>query len=299
MQDTISQISVIESVSQVLAADDVVIHHDPPALDPSTGEFGLLGDLGFCPQVHRYLADHYPSGLYTHQAAAIASIRAGNHTVTATRTSSGKSLIYSLPVVDQLCLDTESTSLFIYPQKALANDQLVKLGEMIQNIDSLNQASSKFEHFVSRYDGTTPRDDRPEIRKQARSIITNPDMLHFAMLQHHTAGWQRFFSNLKHVAIDECHEYRGVFGSNVGYILRRLRQVCNLYGSEPTLIATSATVNQPQQHMQSLTVFRLTALARTQMVVNKAAANSIWQVVAQITTTTLVENLPSNWPTKA
>lgn len=253
MQSTINQISVIETVSKALATDNVVIHHDPPAMEATYGEFGSIDDHGFCPQVDEFLAANYPTGLYTHQAAAIASIQAGNHTVTATRTSSGKSLIYSLPVVNQLCQDPDSTSLFIYPQKALANDQLVKLREMIQNIDDLRQVSEKFDHFVSRYDGTTPKDDRPEIRKQARSIITNPDMLHFAMLQHHTAGWQRFFSNLKHVAIDECHEYRGVFGSNVGYILRRLRQVCDMYGSRPTLIATSATVNQPQQHMQALT----------------------------------------------
>ena len=187
-----NQVSVIETVSQALSDENVAIHHDPPAMEPTPGNFGSIDDFGFCPQVNQYLTANYPSGLYTHQAAAIASIQAGNHTVTATRTSSGKSLIYSLPVVNQLCLDTDSTSLFIYPQKALANDQLVKLTDMVQSIDGLDKASSKFEHFISRYDGTTLKDDRPEIRKQARSIITNPDMLHFAMLQHHSPGWQRF-----------------------------------------------------------------------------------------------------------
>ncbi len=253
MQNTINNPTVIDTVSTALSADSIVLHHDPLAQEPTQGAFSPTDGLGLCAPVNQYLASRYPDGLYSHQAAAISSIQAGNHTVTATRTSSGKSLIYSLPVLNQLCIDAESTSLFIYPQKALANDQLVKLNGMLQEIDDLHAIASQNKFFVSRYDGTTPQDDRSEIRRQARSIITNPDMLHFAMLQHHASGWQRFFSNLKYVAIDECHEYRGVFGSNVGYILRRLRQICNMYGSSPTFIATSATVNQPQEHMQKLT----------------------------------------------
>ena len=172
--------------------------------------------------------------------------------MTATRTSSGKSLIYSIPVLNELAQNQDSTSLFIYPQKALANDQLVKLNNAVAEIDVLNDAAVINSQFVSRYDGTTPKETRPTIRENARAIITNPDMLHYAMLQHHSA-WQRFFKNLKHVVIDECHEYRGIFGTNVGYIIRRLRQICEANNSCPRFIATSATVNQPQAHMQNLT----------------------------------------------
>ncbi len=253
MSNTLQNTSVIQTVSNALSTDEVSIHFDPPPIEPTDGDFGSTNGLGFCKSLNDYLCSNFPSGLYTHQADSIASIQSNLHTVTATRTSSGKSFIYSLPVINQLCQDADSTSLFIYPQKALANDQLVKLEGMILDTEGLNSRAGKFRHFVSRYDGTTPKDLRPEIRKQARCIISNPDMLHYAMLQHHSNGWERFFSNLKHVAIDECHEYRGVFGSNVGFILRRLRQVCKMYGANPTFIATSATVSSPEQHMQALT----------------------------------------------
>lgn len=252
MTSQIQQSSAIETVSQALAGENVVMHFDPQTEPATRGSFVPIDDLSLSDPVAKFLKENYPSGLFTHQAKAIQSIQSPQHTVTATRTSSGKSLIYSVPVLDQLESDNDATSLFIYPQKALANDQLFKLTDAVNSIDGLRELAQKTPHVVSRYDGSTPKDDRADIRKQARAIITNPDMLHYAMLQHH-AGWQRFFGNLKHVAIDECHEYRGVFGSNVGFILRRLRQVCSLYGSDPTFVATSATINQPQQHMQRLT----------------------------------------------
>jgi DEAD/DEAH box helicase domain-containing protein len=107
--------------------------------------------------------------------------------------------------------------------------------------------------LVSRYDGSVDSAARPQIREKVQLMLTNPDMLHFSVLQHHENHWARFFRNLKLVAIDECHEYRGIFGTNVAMILHRLRQICQHYGSNPTFIATSATVSEPQAHMQKLT----------------------------------------------
>ena len=244
---------IIEIVSRTISNENTIIHHCPPPLAPTDGKYTSITSLGFEYPVADYLNTRYPDGLYTHQAAAISNILAVNNTITATRTSSGKTLIFSLPVVNQLCLDQDATSLFIYPQKALANDQLFKLDEIFTEIPDLKELADKHQYLVSRYDGSTPKDSRPAIRQNARCIITNPDMLHFAMLQHHENGWARFFRNLKYIAIDECHEYRGVFGSNVGYILRRLNQLSQFYDAKPTYIATSATISEPVEHMQKLT----------------------------------------------
>ena len=148
---------------------------------------------------------------------------------------------------------TKPRPLFLYPQKALANDQLLKLRDAVDAIPRLKAVANGRRHFVSRYDGATPGELRPRVRKEAQIVLTNPDMLHFALLQYHERHWSRFFRNLKHVVIDECHEYRGIFGTNVAYILRRLRQICDLHGSHPTFIATSATICEPREHMERLT----------------------------------------------
>ncbi len=195
----------------------------------------------------------FPDGLYQHQHEAITQIMRGQNTVVATRTSSGKSLVFSLPVLDTLCHNADATSLFLYPQKALANDQLLKVREFGSAIPSVASLIKKRPHFVSRYDGATPSDIRGRIRDEAQIILSNPDMLHYSMLQYHDRHWARFFGNLRHIVIDECHEYRGIFGTNVAHILRRLRQVCRLHGSDPTFIATSATIHEPQTHMERLT----------------------------------------------
>ena len=152
-----------------------------------------------------------------------------------------------------LCEDPDATALFLFPQKALANDQLMKLRDMAAAIPCINRMHADNPLLVSRYDGSVDSAARPQIREQVQLMLTNPDMLHFSVLQHHENHWARFFRNLKLVAIDECHEYRGIFGTNVALILHRLRQLCQLYGSNPTFIATSATVSEPQVHMQTLT----------------------------------------------
>jgi DEAD/DEAH box helicase domain-containing protein len=249
-----SQRNVISATAAVLSAtEDMKIIHDPETHAGRDGRFHSLQDSSLCPNIVEYLGQRFPNGLYSHQHDAIENVLAGKNTILATRTSSGKSLIYSLPALHMLCEEPESTALFLFPQKALANDQLMKLREMAAAISCINRVHANNPLLVSRYDGSVDSASRPEIREKVQLMLTNPDMLHFSVLQHHENHWARFFRNLKLVAIDECHEYRGIFGTNVAMILHRLRQICQHYGSNPTFIATSATVSEPQAHMQKLT----------------------------------------------
>lgn len=229
------------------------IHFDPESQGPRPGVFSSFESMGLHCETLAFARARFPNGLYRHQHQAILKVMERRHTVVATRTSSGKSLIYSLPVLDTLCRDSDASALFLYPQKALANDQLLKLREFTKDIPSASRLMQRRPYLISRYDGATPEETRSHVRGQAQIILTNPDMLHYSMLQYHDRHWVRFFENLQHVVIDECHEYRGIFGTNVAHILRRLRQICNLHGSNPTFIATSATIHQPQTHMERLT----------------------------------------------
>ncbi|MCC7337715.1 MAG: DEAD/DEAH box helicase [Pirellulaceae bacterium] len=245
--------SVIETVSQVLAAtENLSIQFDPPADEARDGRFVPLAASSLHSELREVVGQVAPQGMFTHQHSAIESVLAGRHTIAATRTSSGKSLIFALPALDAMCRDDSATSLFLYPQKALANDQLAKLRGQVSAVPSLAKLQAAKPFLVSRYDGGVPTDDRKAIREQVQLLLTNPDMLHLGILQHHETGWARFFANLKTVAIDECHEYRGIFGTNVAYVLRRLRQICSQHGSNPTFVATSATIADPQQHLHNL-----------------------------------------------
>ncbi|WP_164104423.1 DEAD/DEAH box helicase [Candidatus Laterigemmans baculatus] len=246
--------SPIELAEQTIAANpDWNVLYDPPAAGPTEGEFVPLADSSLHPDVVAALGPAFPDGLFAHQFRAIESALRGAHTVTATRTSSGKSLTFSLPAIDTLCRDPEATSLFLYPQKALANDQLLNLRRLAAGTPSVASRLEQHPYLISRYDGDVEKDDRKPIREQVQFLLSNPDMLHLGILQHHGTHWGRFFANLKYVAIDECHEYRGVFGSGVSLLLRRLRQICRLHGSDPTFIASSATIADPQKHMKLLT----------------------------------------------
>jgi DEAD/DEAH box helicase domain-containing protein len=245
---------VIATTSNVLTSiDGLRVLYDPEVERGRTGRFHSLRESSLCGSLANHLFEQFPNGLYTHQHDAIESVLAGQNTVLSTRTSSGKSLIYSLPALHHLCEDPSATSLFLFPQKALANDQLIKLRSMARTIPSVQKHHSSKQYLVGRYDGSVEQDARSLIREQVQILLTNPDMLHMGILQHHENLWSRFFRNLKLVAIDECHEYRGIFGTNVALILRRLRQICRIHGSNPTLIATSATVSDPEGHMEKLT----------------------------------------------
>ncbi len=170
--------------------------------------------------------------LYSHQDIAWAHVQAGRHIVVVTGTASGKTLCYNLPVLDRLLRDARARALYLYPTKALAQDQAAALAEM------------KLAPQVATFDGDTPADARPALRSRARIVITNPDMVHVGILPHHTL-WADFFKHLQFVVVDEMHAYRGVFGSHVANVLRRLKRVARFYGSTPQFILTSATIANP------------------------------------------------------
>ncbi len=174
---------------------------------------------------------------YTHQAEAIAAALAGRNVVLATPAASGKSLAYNLPVLHSLLSDPAACALYLFPTKALAHDQLAALESLLGALDS--------PPVVHAYDGDTPASRRTSIRNQARLLVSNPDMLHTGILPHHTR-WARFFANLRWVVLDELHVYRGVFGSHVANVLRRLQRVCRFYGAVPRFLCASATIANPQ-----------------------------------------------------
>lgn len=252
--------STIDTVTQLLAADDELsVCYDPHTVAASEGVFETAPS-GLHSELSNYLSRNFPRGLFRHQAAAVQHLLAGQNTVVATRTSSGKSLVYSIPVFDRLLNEPDSTALYLFPQKALANDQLQKFTAAADDIPSLARQRQKTPNLIARYDGATPDDQKPAIRAEGQVLLTNPDMLHYGLMAWHETHWQRFLSRLRYVVVDECHEYRGIFGTNVSHLFRRLRAVCAKYGSSPTFIATSATVEAPQEHMQRLTGLPFTCI---------------------------------------
>ena len=193
--------------------------------------------------------------LYSHQAEAVTSALAGDPSITVvTPTASGKTLCYVLPVLQALLSDPEATALFLFPTKALAHDQLAEIGDWIGEVAAFDGAGADGlagTGSVAAYDGDTPAAERRPIRQNARAVLSNPDMLHAGILPYH-GEWARFFAGLRYVIIDEMHSYRGVFGSHVANVLRRLRRVAGHYGSSPQFLLTSATIANPQQLAESL-----------------------------------------------
>ncbi|NMB02163.1 MAG: DEAD/DEAH box helicase [Firmicutes bacterium] len=181
--------------------------------------------------------------LYSHQASSLEAVHAGKDIVVVTPTASGKTLCYNLPVITTLLENEEARALYLFPTKALAQDQVA---ELMAWSDLLG---GKIKTYT--YDGDTPGDARITIRSAGSIVVTNPDMLHSGILPHHTK-WMRLFENLKYVVIDELHIYRGVFGSHVANVLRRLKRICDFYGASPQFICTSATIANPQEHGETL-----------------------------------------------
>jgi DEAD/DEAH box helicase domain-containing protein len=179
--------------------------------------------------------------VWTHQAECWQASRSAAHFMVTTGTASGKSMCFNLPVVDGLLRDPHARAIYLYPTKALAQDQLRRLRML---------AGKEIE--VATYDGDTPSAARQVARQKARVLLTNPDMIHLSLLPHHER-WDDFFFNLRYVVIDEAHTYRGVFGSNVANVLRRLRRVASFYGAEPRFILASATIRNAREHAQHLT----------------------------------------------
>ncbi|MDT8859906.1 DEAD/DEAH box helicase [Alkalihalobacillus sp. MEB130] len=184
------------------------------------------------------------SSLYSHQAEAFMYTRKKENVVAVTPTASGKTLCYNLPVLQEIIDHEESRALYLFPTKALAQDQKSEINEIIDEIG--------IDVKCFTYDGDTAPNIRQAVRKAGHVVITNPDMLHSAILPHHTK-WVAFFENLKYVVIDELHTYRGVFGSHVANVIRRLKRIAHFYGSNPTFICTSATIANPKELAEGLT----------------------------------------------
>ncbi|MFC2020195.1 DEAD/DEAH box helicase [Chloroflexota bacterium] len=199
----------------------------------------LTADLQDC------LNKNYISPLYSHQAKAVNYARQGKNIMVATSSASGKSLCYNIPVIETLLTKARSRALYLFPTKALAQDQLRVLRELFC------PGLFDTEEFAT-FDGDTPPGERAEIRRRTRIILSNPDMLHLGILPNHRV-WSRLLRSLKYIVIDEAHTYRGVFGSHVAGVLRRLRRLCELYGSNPQVICCSATIANPGEHAEKLT----------------------------------------------
>jgi DEAD/DEAH box helicase domain-containing protein len=181
--------------------------------------------------------------LYSHQAHAWALVEKGHHVVVVTPTASGKTLCYNLPALQALVHQPDARVLYLFPTKALAQDQLAELEALARQLPEMRMFT---------YDGDTPQDARRAVRARANLVLTNPDMLHSGILPHHTK-WATLFQNLRYVVIDELHAYRGVFGSHLANVLRRLRRICRHYGSAPQFIMASATIANPGELARRLT----------------------------------------------
>ncbi len=181
--------------------------------------------------------------LYRHQAQAVRFIRSGRDVVLVTPTASGKTLCYNLPVLQKILEEPETRALYLFPTKALAQDQLQEAHRLVSDL--------RADIGTFTYDGDTPDDARQAIRRQGHIVVTNPDMLHAGILPHHTK-WQKLFTNLKYVVIDELHIYRGIFGSHFANVVRRLVRICRFYGANPVFICCSATVANPREHAERI-----------------------------------------------
>ncbi|MDO5851257.1 MAG: DEAD/DEAH box helicase [Methanobacteriaceae archaeon] len=193
-------------------------------------------------EIQQYL-DNHNIKLYTHQYQMLEHVRNKENVTITTPTASGKTLSFTLPIVEDLYKNPKDTALYIYPTKALANDQLKTLNQ-INDECNLNIHPGK-------YDGDTPKKERVEIKERSRLVLTNPYELHLILPWHHQ--WERFYKNLKYIIIDEAHQYRGVFGSNMALLIRRLKRICKYYGSNPQFILSTATLANAQEFSEKLT----------------------------------------------
>jgi DEAD/DEAH box helicase domain-containing protein len=213
---------------------DITLDHLIPA-SPAT--YAPLPN-GLRPELVAALRSRGIDQLYSHQSEAYEAVRAGRHLVVVTPTASGKTLCYNLPVLQRLLEDPERRAIYLFPTKALAQDQLAELGALKKGLP--------IDLKVDTYDGDTPPGRRTAIKEGGHIVMTNPDMLHTGVLPHHTR-WRRLFSSLEFVVIDELHSYRGLFGSQVANVIRRLKRICAFYGSHPTFICASATIANPRE----------------------------------------------------
>jgi DEAD/DEAH box helicase domain-containing protein len=206
------------------------------------------------PQLLAVLRERGYDRLFVHQREAYDAARAGRNTVVVTPTASGKTLCYNLPILDRILKDPDARALYLFPTKALAQDQLA---ELYATIEALGADISTFT-----YDGDTPQDARKAIRARAHIVVTNPDMLHKGILPHHTK-WVKLFESLRYVVVDELHSHRGVYGSHVANLFRRLRRLCRFYGSDPQFLCSSATIGNPKELAEALVEKPMTLIDRS------------------------------------
>lgn len=226
--------------SEESIAKNIVHWETVPPKEAQTVPFPTQIDEG----LSKSLTERGIDSLYTHQAAAFEAATNKKHFVAVTPTASGKTLCYNLPVLQKIVQNNDARALYLFPTKALAQDQKSELNEII------TQMGVPINSYT--YDGDTAPTIRQKVRKAGHVVITNPDMLHSAILPHHTK-WVSLFENLEYIVIDELHTYRGVFGSHVANVIRRLKRICKFYGSSPTFICTSATIANPKELAQELT----------------------------------------------
>ncbi len=206
-----------------------VLHHEVlPAREAVHGDWPEWLD----PRIRAGLAGRGIERPYVHQSEAIEAVHARQDIVVVTPTASGKSLCYTVPVLQAIAEDPSARALFLFPTKALGQDQVAELGDLVHDAGLTVSANT--------YDGDTPAPIRSAIRKAGQVVVTNPDMLHSAMLPHHTK-WFQLFEQLRVIVVDELHTYRGVFGSHVANVLRRLLRLCAHYGSNPVIVCCSAS----------------------------------------------------------
>ena len=218
--------------------DQIVHREDIPSRSPAYAK----PERPLNPELQRTLESRGIHALYSHQAAAIDAARKGENVIVATPSASGKSLCYQLPVLDSLLEDRSGHALLLFPTKALSQDQA-------RSIAALVPEGSRVRHDI--FDGDTPTHERSDIRRHARIVLSNPDMLHMGVLPNHRS-WHKLLRGLRYVVIDEAHVYRGVFGSHVANVIRRLRRLCLRFGSDPQFILCSASISNPGEHAEQL-----------------------------------------------
>jgi len=241
----------LPSEETTLARPDTPDHHVTAVrrLPAVAAQFAPFPDA-FDPRLTQALTNRGVTQLYTHQAEAIGHALADRNVVTITPTASGKTLCYNAPVLSAILQDPSSRALYLFPTKALAQDQLAELQAMCEVLSGAGDQQPTIGVFT--YDGDTPQDARRTIRSRAHIVLSNPDMVHSGILPHHPR-WAKLFENLKYVVIDELHAYRGVFGSHLCNVLRRMRRICRHYGSDPVFVCSSATIANPRELAERLT----------------------------------------------
>ncbi|CAI6337691.1 unnamed protein product [Periconia digitata] len=237
---------IIEDIKTLEWYTGQIVPDGHRVFDPQPPVYGELNFLMTQSLVNALYNTRNIEQLYAHQAEAINNLHDGHHVIVSTSTSSGKSLIYQIPVLHQLEHDLDTRAMYIFPTKALAQDQKRSLKEMLRFMNGLQEV------LVETFDGDTPMAERNNIRDEARIIFTNPDMLHLTILPQEEA-WRTFLINLKFVVVDELHVYNGLFGAHVALIMRRLRRICAALGNEDVkFISCSATVANPEDHMKKI-----------------------------------------------